>query len=82
MPEPIWKKVSTSQILLPQDQSTYPRGPKSASIEIPFADPNLLSKSTSKFEHCWNKKNNFWKIYEGKSKRGISIDADSGPLRS
>ena len=35
MPEPIWKKVNTSQLLLPQYQSTYPRGPESASIETP-----------------------------------------------
>ena len=36
-PEPIWKKVNTSQLPLTQHQSTYPRGPESASIEIsPF----------------------------------------------
>ena len=29
------KKVKTSQLLLPQHQSTYPRGSESASIEIP-----------------------------------------------
>ena len=29
------KTVNTSQLLLPQHQSTYPRGPESASIEIP-----------------------------------------------
>ena len=34
-PEPIWKKVNTSQLLLSKHQSTYPRGPESASIEIP-----------------------------------------------
>ena len=39
-----WIKVKKSGILLPQHQSTYPRGPKSVSI--------LLSKSTSKCEHC------------------------------
>ena len=42
-PESIWK-VNTSQLLLPQHQSTYPRGPESASID----DPNLLSKCTSR----------------------------------
>ena len=31
------KKVNTSQLLLPQYQNTYPRGPESTSIEIsPF----------------------------------------------
>ena len=29
------KKVNASQLLLPQHQNTYPRGPESASIEIP-----------------------------------------------
>ena len=33
------KKVNTSQLLLPQHQSTYPRGPESASIEIPTFGP-------------------------------------------
>ena len=37
-PETIWKKVNTSQLLLPQHQSTYPRGPESASIENPLSD--------------------------------------------
>ena len=46
------KKVKASQLLLPQHQSTYPRCPESASIEIPLSDPNLLSKSTSKCKHC------------------------------
>jgi len=44
------KKVNNSQLLLPQHQSTYPRGPES--IEIPLSDPNLLSKCTYKCEHC------------------------------
>ena len=47
------KKVKTSQLLLPQHQSTYSRGPESASIEIPPFRPHfkkiskafLLSKS-------------------------------------
>ena len=34
---------------------TYPRGPESASIEIPLSDPNLLSKSASECEHCETK---------------------------
>ena len=29
------KKVKTSQLLLQQHQSTYPKGPESASIQIP-----------------------------------------------
>ena len=40
-PEPIWKKVDTSQLLLPQHQSTCPRGPESASIEIPPFRPKF-----------------------------------------
>ena len=35
------KKVNTSQFLLPQHQSTYPRGPESASIEIPHFRPKF-----------------------------------------
>ena len=46
------KKVNTSQLLLPQHQSTYPRGQESASIGIPLSDTNLLSKCTTKCEHC------------------------------
>ena len=78
------KKVNTSQLLLPQHQSTYPRGPESASIEIPPIGPkiffvnvalnvnivkqDLLNKKTV-FENLWSE---VW--------TGISIDADSGPL--
>ena len=29
------KKVNTSKLILPQHQSTYPKRPESASIEIP-----------------------------------------------
>ena len=35
------KKVNTSQLLLPQHQSTYPRGPESASIVIPPFRPKF-----------------------------------------
>ena len=62
-PEPIWIKVNSSWILLPQHQSTCPRGSESASI----SDPNLVSKSTSECEHCktrFTSKNRFWKVYE------------------
>ena len=40
-PEPICIKVKKSWILLPQHQSTYPRGPESASIEIPPFRPKF-----------------------------------------
>ena len=40
--------LNKSEKVLPQHQSTYPRGPESASIEISLSDPNLLSKCTSK----------------------------------
>ena len=49
------KKVNSSQLLLPQHQSRYPKDPESASIEIPLSDPNLLSRCTSKCEHCETK---------------------------
>ena len=43
------KTVNISQLRLPHHQSTYPRGPESASIEIPpfrpFKNFFLLSKS-------------------------------------
>ena len=38
------EKRNACQLLLPQRQSTYPRGPESASIEISLSDPNLLNK--------------------------------------
>ena len=46
------KKVNTSQHLLPQHQSTYPRGPESVSIKIinfsktVFYEVNLVSQSS------------------------------------
>ena len=40
-PEPIWIKVKKSWLLLPQHQSTYPRGPISASIENPLFRPKF-----------------------------------------
>ena len=46
--EPIWKKVNT-QLLLPQHQSTYPRGPESASIKIPPFRPHCIKFSKKKF---------------------------------
>ena len=39
--EQIWIKVKKSWLLLPQHQSTYPRGPESASIEIPPFRPKF-----------------------------------------
>ena len=43
------KKPKTSQLLLPQHQSTYPRGPESASIEIPSFRPHLINFSKTVF---------------------------------
>ena len=43
------KKVNTSQLLLPQHQSTYPRGPESASIEIPHFRPHFIKFSKTVF---------------------------------
>ena len=51
-PEPIWIKVNGWWQILPQHQSTYLRGPESASIEIP------LQTSLHKiFKNCflWSK---------------------------
>ena len=39
------KKVNTSQLLLPQHQSTYTRGPESASIEIPPFQTQIYLKN-------------------------------------
>ena len=43
------KKVNTSQLLLPQHQSTYPRGSESASIVIPPFRPHLIKFSKTVF---------------------------------
>ena len=82
--QPNLKKVSTSQLLLPQHQSTHPKGPESASIEIPpfrsdlikfsktvFYEVNFVSQCSLLQVHLLSKFG---------SERGISIDADSGPL--
>ena len=45
--EPIWTKVKSRWQILPQRQSTYLRGPESASIKIPLSDKNLLMPSPS-----------------------------------
>ena len=53
-PEPIWITVRKSWFLLSQHQSTistYPRGPESASIEIP---PFIFVKT-----YCWKKLTHF-----------------------
>ena len=42
-PEQIWTKVKKSWLLPPQHQSTYPRGPESASIEIPPLRPRSIN---------------------------------------
>ena len=57
-------EVNTSQLLLPQHQSTYPRGPESALIEIPLSDPNLLSKNTSKCKHCETRFTSYKTVFE------------------
>ena len=84
-PEAIWIKVKSWWQILMQHQSTYPRGPESASIEIlPFRPHFINFSKTVSYEvniasQCshlevllWSK---FW------SERGISIGRDSGPLR-
>ena len=43
------KKVNTSQLLLTQHQSTYPRAPESASIEIPPLRPHFIKFSKTGF---------------------------------
>ena len=48
-PEPIWKKVYTSELLLPQHQRKYPRGPESALIEIPPFRPYFITFSKTVF---------------------------------
>ena len=63
------KKVNTSQLLLPQHQKQYPRGPESASIKIPPLNVNIVKQDLLNKKH-------FWKFYEVRSE----IDADSGPL--
>ena len=40
-PKPTWIKVKKSWLLLPLHQSTYPRGPESASIVIPPFKPKF-----------------------------------------
>ena len=47
----------------------------------PLSDPNLLSKSTSKCEHC-ETRFTVLKFYEVRfERRDFLIDADSGPPR-
>ena len=41
-PEPIWIKVKKAWLLLPQNQSTYPRGLEFISIEIPPFIPHFI----------------------------------------
>jgi hypothetical protein len=48
-PEPIWIKVNSSWLLLPQHQSTYLRGSESASIEIPPFRPQFIKFSKTVF---------------------------------
>ena len=43
------KKVNTPKFLLPQHQRTFPRGPGSASIEIPPFRPQFIKFSKTVF---------------------------------
>ena len=43
------KELKTSQLLLPQHQSTYPRGLESASIEFPSFRPHFIKFSKTVF---------------------------------
>ena len=43
------KTVNISQLRLPHHQSTYPRGPESASIEIPPFRPHFIKFSKTVF---------------------------------
>ena len=53
-------------------------------LKFPLSDPNLLSKNTSKCEHCETRftyqKTIFENFMKWCLKGGISIDTDSGPL--
>ena len=53
-------------------------------LKSPLSDPNLLSKSTSKCEHCGTRFTSYKTVFENFMKwglkGGISIDTDSGPL--
>ena len=73
-PEKIWIKVKKSWLLLPQHQSSYPRGPESASIEIPpFQTQICLLKepiNVNMVKQDLLHKNSFWKFYEVRSGRG------------
>ena len=48
-PGPIWIKVKKSWLLLPQHQSSYPRGPEYVSIEIPPFRPHFITFSKTGF---------------------------------
>ena len=48
-PEPIWIKVKSSRLLLPQHQSTYLRGPESTLIEILLFRPHFIKFSKTVF---------------------------------
>ena len=44
--------MATANLNKSEELVTNTTGPESVSIEIPLSDPNLLSKSISKCEHC------------------------------
>ena len=79
-PEPIWIKVSGWWWQIPpQYQSTYLRGPESASIEI-YLVKVPLSVNIVK-QDLLHKNTVFENFMKWGLKGGISIDADSGPPR-
>ena len=84
-PEPIWINVKKSWLLLPQHQSTYPRGPESVSIEIPPFRPHFIKFSKIVFfkvnlaSQCLYLEVLLLSKF-GSERGGISINADFGPL--
>ena len=73
------KKVNSSQLLLPQHQSTYPRGPESVSIEISPFRPHFIKFSKTVFyqvnlvSHCLHLE--VLLVSKFGSEKGILIDA-------
>ena len=75
---PIWIKVKSWWQILPQNHSTCLSGPESTSNEIPpFRSKFIYSRLRDKHKATLI----FEKFKKWGLKGGISIDADSGPLR-
>jgi hypothetical protein len=83
-PKPIWIKVKKCWLLISQHQSTYPRGPESALIEIPTFTQIYLVKvplNVNIVKQDLLCKTQFLKlIFKWYLKGGISIYTDSGLL--